>query len=78
VAGGTTMHIDFALPIDHDLIKGFQAWKVWGDDHECADIYMHKSVYSSVRTKTPKAAETSWLSEIPSLHNLITPMICII
>ena len=22
------MHIDFALPVDHDLIKGYEAWKV--------------------------------------------------
>jgi hypothetical protein len=28
LAGGTTMHIDFALPVDHDLAAGFEAWKV--------------------------------------------------
>lgn len=28
LAGGTTMHIDFALPVDHDLMAGWQAWKV--------------------------------------------------
>jgi dihydropyrimidinase len=27
LAGGTTMHIDFALPIDHDLKKGYEAWQ---------------------------------------------------
>ena len=30
LAGGTTMHIDFALPVDHDLAAGFEAWKVKG------------------------------------------------
>jgi dihydropyrimidinase len=32
LAGGTTMHIDFALPVEHDLAAGFEAWKVgdWG------------------------------------------------
>jgi len=28
LAGGTTMHIDFALPVNHDLMAGWQAWKV--------------------------------------------------
>jgi hypothetical protein len=28
LAGGTTMHIDFALPIDHDLRAGFEEWQV--------------------------------------------------
>lgn len=27
LAGGTTMHIDFALPVAHDLMAGYQAWK---------------------------------------------------
>jgi len=28
LAGGTTMHIDFALPVSHDLAQGFEEWKV--------------------------------------------------
>jgi hypothetical protein len=28
LAGGTTMHIDFALPINHNLLEGFKAWQV--------------------------------------------------
>jgi hypothetical protein len=28
LAGGTTMHIDFALPVDHDLQEGFKLWQV--------------------------------------------------
>lgn len=27
LAGGTTMHIDFALPVSHDLLAGFEAWR---------------------------------------------------
>lgn len=27
LAGGTTMHIDFALPIDHDLLAGWEEWR---------------------------------------------------
>ena len=27
-AGGTTMHIDFALPVEHDLSRGLDEWKV--------------------------------------------------
>lgn len=27
LAGGTTMHIDFALPVEGSLVAGFQAWK---------------------------------------------------
>jgi dihydropyrimidinase len=27
LAGGTTMHIDFALPFNHDLLAGFEIWK---------------------------------------------------
>lgn len=30
LAGGTTYHIDFALPVDHDLMKGWEAWQVRG------------------------------------------------
>lgn len=28
LAGGTTFHIDFALPVNHDLLEGYKAWKV--------------------------------------------------
>lgn len=28
LAGGTTMHIDFALPVDHDLMAGWKLWQV--------------------------------------------------
>jgi hypothetical protein len=28
LAGGTTMHIDFALPVNHDLWAGWEAWQV--------------------------------------------------
>lgn len=27
LAGGTTLHIDFALPVDHDLLAGWEAWR---------------------------------------------------
>eukprot|EP00775_Hariotina_reticulata_P003434 gene3434-3706_t len=43
LAGGTTMHIDFALPVNHDLIAGF---KEWGKKAEraCADYGFHMAV----------------------------------
>lgn len=27
LAGGTTMHIDFALPVNHDLLAGWEEWQ---------------------------------------------------
>lgn len=27
LAGGTTFHIDFALPVDHDLVRGYAVWR---------------------------------------------------
>lgn len=27
LAGGTTFHIDFALPVDHDLVRGYNVWR---------------------------------------------------
>eukprot|EP00929_Paragymnodinium_shiwhaense_P083226 TRINITY_DN4426_c0_g1_i1.p1 TRINITY_DN4426_c0_g1~~TRINITY_DN4426_c0_g1_i1.p1 ORF type:complete len:532 (+),score=179.55 TRINITY_DN4426_c0_g1_i1:42-1598(+) len=27
LAGGTTLHVDFALPVDGSLVKGFEAWQ---------------------------------------------------
>ena len=30
LAGGTTFHIDFALPVGHDLLQGFKQWQVGG------------------------------------------------
>ena len=27
LAGGTTFHIDFVLPVDHDLLEGYQTWR---------------------------------------------------
>lgn len=27
LAGGTTMHIDFAQPVDHDLLAGLRVWQ---------------------------------------------------
>lgn len=31
LAGGTTLHIDFILPVEHDLLRGLEAWKVCGN-----------------------------------------------
>lgn len=28
LAGGTTHHIDFVLPVEHDLLRGLESWKV--------------------------------------------------
>lgn len=43
VAGGTTMHIDFALPVDHDLARGFEEWKVKAAK-SCIDYSFHMAV----------------------------------
>ncbi|KAI8468148.1 MAG: hypothetical protein J3K34DRAFT_386464 [Monoraphidium minutum] len=45
LAGGTTMHIDFALPIDHDLQKGFDTWQAKAV-RGCADYGLHMAVTS--------------------------------
>eukprot|EP00798_Chlamydomonas_sp_ICE-L_P016372 gene16372-22574_t len=42
-AGGTTMHIDFALPVDHDLEAGFNAWTEKAKKG-CIDFGFHMAV----------------------------------
>ena len=29
------MHIDFVLPVEHDLMRGFEEWKVWQGCESC-------------------------------------------
>lgn len=44
VAGGTTMHIDFALPIYHDIEAGFNEWKSRAEQRSCIDYGFHQGV----------------------------------
>ncbi|KAL6746708.1 hypothetical protein V8C86DRAFT_2933980 [Haematococcus lacustris] len=43
LAGGTTMIIDHALPVDHDLMAGWEAWKRKGMEG-CMDYSFHMAV----------------------------------
>jgi dihydroorotase-like cyclic amidohydrolase len=43
LAGGTTMHIDFALPVNHDLMAGFREWQAKAQ-LACADYGFHMAV----------------------------------
>lgn len=44
VAGGTTFHIDFALPINHDLALGFDAWMKKAKSKAVIDYGFHMAV----------------------------------
>lgn len=43
VAGGTTMHLDFALPVDGNHVAGFEAWKLKAQ-RGCLDYGLHVAV----------------------------------
>jgi len=43
LAGGTTMHIDFALPVEHDLMAGWETWQVKAEK-SCMDYSFHMAV----------------------------------
>jgi dihydroorotase-like cyclic amidohydrolase len=43
LAGGTTMHIDFALPVNHNLMAGFKEWQAKAQ-LACADYGFHMAV----------------------------------
>ncbi|KAF5832220.1 hypothetical protein DUNSADRAFT_11977 [Dunaliella salina] len=43
LAGGTTMHIDFALPVQHDLLKGWQEWQAKASTG-CMDYSFHMAI----------------------------------
>ncbi|GBF89372.1 dihydropyrimidinase [Raphidocelis subcapitata] len=45
LAGGTTMHIDFALPVDHDLMEGYKTWQAKAV-RGCSDYGFHMAVTS--------------------------------
>lgn len=45
LAGGTTMHIDFALPVNHDLLAGFKEWKKKAQA-ACMEYGFHMAVTS--------------------------------
>eukprot|EP00922_Rhytidocystis_sp_ex-Travisia-forbesii_P064044 GHVS01095227.1.p1 GENE.GHVS01095227.1~~GHVS01095227.1.p1 ORF type:complete len:397 (+),score=69.95 GHVS01095227.1:90-1280(+) len=44
LAGGTTMHIDFALPIDGSLVKGLESWKQKAEWKARMDYGFHMAV----------------------------------
>ncbi|XP_024364641.1 dihydropyrimidinase isoform X2 [Physcomitrium patens] len=43
LAGGTTMHIDFALPVDGNLAAGYQAWMKKAEE-SCMDYGFHMAI----------------------------------
>ncbi|GLI68276.1 hypothetical protein VaNZ11_012634 [Volvox africanus] len=43
LAGGTTMHIDFALPVNHDLMAGYKLWKEKAS-RSCMDYGFHMAI----------------------------------
>ncbi|MEW5319999.1 MAG: hypothetical protein WDW38_011104 [Sanguina aurantia] len=43
LAGGTTHHIDFVLPVEHDLLRGLESWKVKAES-ACMDYSFHMAV----------------------------------
>ena len=45
LAGGTTMHIDFALPVAHDLLAGWEEWQRKGEQ-AAMDYGFHMAVTS--------------------------------
>ena len=47
LAGGTTFHIDFALPVEHDLLKGFETWRYQkAEPNAVMDYAFHMAVTS--------------------------------
>ena len=59
LAGGTTMHIDFALPVDKDLRKGYE---IWSEKAKASvmDYGFHMAVFS---WSEKVAADMKWLTE---------------
>lgn len=57
LAGGTTMHIDFALPIDGDLAAGYQAWEKKAEK-SCMDYGFHMAV---TKWSDDVARDMEWL-----------------
>lgn len=45
LAGGTTFHIDFALPLKHDLMEGYEEWRRKAED-SVMDYGFHMAVTS--------------------------------
>eukprot|EP00889_Picochlorum_renovo_P004620 jgi/Picre1/31650/NNA_007001.t1 len=56
LAGGTTFHIDFALPVDHDLMAGYEEWRRKSKD-SVMDYGFHMAV-TSWSDKVKKDMET--------------------
>ncbi|PSC75311.1 Dihydroorotase [Micractinium conductrix] len=60
LAGGTTMHVDFALPVDHDLLAGWDAWQ-----RKAADGVMDYGFHMAV---------TSWSDKVAADMGTLTKM----
>jgi len=45
LAGGTTTHLDFILPVEHDLLRGHAAWQEKAE-RGCMDYSFHSAVTS--------------------------------
>lgn len=46
LAGGTTYHIDFALPVEGDLLKGYERWRAKAAHNALMDYSFHMGVTS--------------------------------
>lgn len=46
LAGGTTFHIDFALPRQHNLSAGFAAWEAKAAPKACMDYGAHAHAHA--------------------------------
>jgi dihydropyrimidinase len=57
LAGGTTMHIDFAIPIDGNLAAGYEAW-VKKAEKSCMDYGFHMAV---TKWNEAVAKDMEWL-----------------
>lgn len=67
LAGGTTMHIDFALPVDGDLAAGYQAW-VKKAAKSCMDYGFHMAV---TKWNADVAKDMEWLVNEKGTHRIL-------
>jgi dihydropyrimidinase len=63
LAGGTTFHIDFALPVEHDLLKGYHTWQ-----NKAANAVMDYSFHMAVTSWSDKVA--AQMGELAKTHGI--------
>lgn len=73
LAGGTTMHIDFALPVNGNLLAGYEQWR-----RKAAKSCMDHGFHMAVTTWNDEVARDMEVLVSEKGQSIIRPRVCVL